>query len=109
MGTRKKPRWDQHPIVKKWKGKEIEVFGRSALALALNRQVGTIRALERRGVLCTPALKLSRGWWCYTRDQIEDLIRLVEKEGLMDPTSHRPFSEEFSVEAKKVLSRYPRV
>jgi hypothetical protein len=89
-------------------GMTIQVFTRAELAKALNRSVETIRAMEHKRVLCQPRLKTRLGWNYYTRDQIEDLIRLAAEEDVLDPKFHRPFSERFKVEAHKILSRIPR-
>lgn len=99
--------WDAKPKFVELKGLTIEAFYRSALAKALNREIGTIRALEQKGVLCTPRLKDGRKRWLYTRDQIEDLVRLAEEEDVLDPRYRRSFSDRFVKEAHVILHRTP--
>lgn len=100
-------KWDSKPLFLSIHGQTTEVFYRSALAKALNREMGTIRAMERLGVLRNPRLKDYRGRWCYTRDQIEDLVRLAKEEGVIDPKFHTPFSDRFKKEAHAILRRKP--
>ena len=100
--------WDAKPVYKVFGGQTMEVFYRSHLAKALNREQVTIRSLERRGVLCTPYLREKRGRWLYTRDQIEDLIRLADDEGVLDPRYRNSFSQRFINEAHQILSRPPQ-
>jgi hypothetical protein len=99
--------WDAHPKHVYYRGQHIQAFTRSALAAALNRKLTTIRMLEMEGTLCTPRLTNKRGWFLYTRDQIEDLIKLAEEEGVLDPKKRKPFSARFSVEAKQIIRRLP--
>lgn len=83
------------------------MYYRSHLAAALNRKWGSIRAMERHGVLITPRVQNYRGQWLYTKDQIEDLIKLAEEEGVIDPNFRRPFSDRFIREAHRILRRKP--
>lgn len=99
--------WDDHPTKIEVRGQTIETFKRGALGKALNRTVTTIRSMEYAGVLCHPRLKDRAGRWLYTRDQIEDLIKLATEEGLMDPKKKKPFTGRFQLEAKRILSRVP--
>ena len=99
--------WDGRPQYVDYHGQVIEAFTRTALAKALNREHGTIRAMERKGVLCHPRLKNGRGVWIYTRDQIEDLIRLAEEEKVLDPRYRNIFSKRFIEGAKTILTRLP--
>lgn len=99
--------WDGRPRFVDYKGQTIEVFHRSAVAVALNRAYPTVRTMEHKGVLCTPALKDGRGRWLYTRDQIEDLVTLAEEEGVIDPNYRKPFSDRFIREAHQILQRLP--
>jgi hypothetical protein len=103
----KPQRWDSHPKYLVYKGQTIEVFTRTALAVALNRELNSIRAMERKGILRHPRLKNYRGHWCYTRDQILDLVRLAREEGVIDPRFRKPFSERFVREAHNILKRKP--
>lgn len=101
----KPPSWDDKPVYSIVHGEAREMFMRSHLARALNRQIGTIRSMERDGVLSTPRLKNYRGRWLYTRDQIEDLIKLAREEKVIDPKYRRPFSERFIKEANAICRR----
>jgi hypothetical protein len=99
--------WDVRPQQLDYNGKTIEMFNRGAVAKALNREVVTIRSMERKGVLCHPRLKDVRGRWLYTRGQIEDLIQLAKEEEVLDPRFRRPFSDRFIREAHAILSALP--
>ena len=100
-------KWDEKPKYLSYRGKMTEFFTRAALAKALNREVGTIRILILKGVLCHPLVQNGRGHWMYTRSQIEDLIRLADEEGVLDPRYRRPFSQRFITEAHHILKREP--
>jgi hypothetical protein len=100
-------RWDEKPVYLHYDGKPLECFYRSALAKALNREIITIRMMESRGQLRHPKLRDYRGRWCYTRSQIEDLIRLAKEEGVIDPRHRRTFSDRFIKEANAILRRKP--
>ena len=99
--------WDAKPARMHFRGQNHEMFTRTALATALGRSSNTIRLLEYQGVLCHPRLKNGRGWWMYTRQQIEDLIELAREENVLDPRKRNSFSERFITEARKILRRYP--
>lgn len=86
-------------------GQTREMFLKSALAMALNRQLVTIRSMEHHGVLSRPRLRNYRNRWLYSRDQIEDLIKLAEEEGVIDPNLRKPFSERFIKEANIICRR----
>jgi hypothetical protein len=101
--------WDGKPQEVEYRGQNIEVFYRSALAMALNRKIGTICAMERNGVLCHPRLRSGRGRWLYTRDQIEELAALAVAENLSDPRYRRPFTNHFIEQAWAILSRLPDI
>ena len=101
------PAWDVRPKSVVYKGRDVEVFTRGNLALALNRTWTTIRSMEQKGILSRPRIKNKRGVWLYTRDQIEDLVTLAIEEGVIDPRYRRPFSDRFVTEAKKILNRLP--
>lgn len=99
--------WDAKPLSQDYNGRDTEFFTRGHLAKALNRESVSIRALERRGVLCHPRLKNGRGWWLYTWDQIEDLIQLAREEKVLNPNYRRPFTQRFIDEAWQILNRLP--
>lgn len=100
--------WDDRPHYVLYKGLNVEVFWRGALAKALNRTVVAIRAMERKDIIRTPALHDSHERWLYTRDQIEDMVRLATEEGVLDPRTTRRFSERFVKEAHRILKRKPK-
>lgn len=100
--------WDAKPVYRFFQGQTMEMFYRSHVAKALNREIGTIRSMERKGILCTPQMQEPRGRWLYTRDQIEDLISLAKEEGVLDPRYRNAFSQRFTDEAHIILSRYPK-
>ena len=104
---RKEPSWDDKPQYFVLGGVAREVFYRSHLDKALNRKLGTIRSMEREGVLCHPRFKNKQGWWLYTRDQVEDLIKLAIEEKVIDPNYRNPFSERFKTEALSICRRKP--
>ena len=97
--------WDAKPVWMSVHGETKEMFLKSALAMALNRQLVTIRSWEHMGVLSRPRLRNYRGRWLYSRDQIEDLMKLAEEEGLMDPNLRKQFSDRFITEANKICKR----
>ena len=99
--------WDTKPRYLLFNGQTVEFFTRGALALALNRTVTTIRAMERKGVLCHPLVKDARGHWLYTRDQIEDLVTLAEQEKVIDPRYRNTFTPRFIEEAHNIINRQP--
>jgi len=103
------PAWDSRPSVLLYHYQPTEFFTRGGLALALNRQVVTIRVMENKGIICRPPVKNSRGHWLYTRDQIEDLITLAIEEQVIDPRFHRPFTRRFVEEAHVILRRLPAI
>jgi hypothetical protein len=97
-----------------YRGYAVEVFTRRAVAMALNRAVVTIRRWEEHGVLCHPRLQAAakvenKAWWWYTRDQIEDLVRLADQEGLLYPRNGLRPTRRFAEEAHKILNRLPKV
>ncbi len=97
--------WDAKPEIVYLNGQNHKMFLKSALAKALNRKLVTIRSMESDGVLCPPRYRNYRGRWLYSRDQIEDLIKLAEEEHVLDPRYRRPFSERFIREAKEICRR----
>lgn len=99
--------WDAHPKYVDYHGQTLEMFTRGALAQALNREQGTIRSMERKGVLCHPRLRDGRKWWMYSRAQIEALVQLAEEEGVLNPNYRNPFSERFIREAHSILNKLP--
>jgi hypothetical protein len=101
--------WDVRPKLMYYRGQNVEFFMRGSLALALNRAVVTIRRLEEKGILCQPRIQSAakHGRWLYTRDQIEDLVKLAEEEGVINPSYRRPFSDRFTEEAHAILNRLP--
>jgi hypothetical protein len=84
--------WDANPIVKIVKGVETELFSIGALALALEKQVVTIRHWEKKGYIPTAPYRLRsktlqgkkvNGNRVYTRELIEIAIEEFENRGLL--------------------------
>lgn len=100
--------WDNRPRYLDYKGQRLEVFTRTDMAKALNRAHSSLRAMEMKGIIPKPRLKDRRGWWCYTRDQIEDMVKLAREERVLDPNYRRTFSNRFIEEAHRILRRLPQ-
>lgn len=84
--------WDENPIIKTLKGVETEVFTISALALALEKQIVTIRLWEKKGYIPIAPYRLRskqlngtkvNGNRVYTRDLIEIAIQEFTARGLL--------------------------
>jgi len=99
--------WDGRPQYVEFRGQTIEVFTRTALAKALNREFATVCSLERKGILIHPRIRDGRGRWLYTRAQILALVNLAEEEGVIDPRYRRTFSPRFIEQAHLILSQLP--
>lgn len=99
--------WDAKPQRVDYHGQTIECFRIGALAMALNRTVSAIRSMTLKGVLCHPPLQNGNGQWLFTRSQIEDLVKLAEAEGVLNPNYRRTFSEAFVEQAHQILHRLP--
>jgi hypothetical protein len=85
--------WDANPIVKTLQGREVDVFTISALALALEKQIVTIRLWEKKGYIPTAPYRLRSkqlngkkvlGNRVYTRLLIEIAIEEFDRRGLLD-------------------------
>ena len=101
--------WDGKWHALDYSGQLTIFYERAGLALALNRTVAAIRAMERKGIICKPRVRLPRypNPWLYTEGQILAMVRLAEEEGVIFPTYRRPFSERFINEAHNILDRMP--
>ena len=84
--------WDENPIIKLVKGVETELFTISALALALEKEVVTIRLWEKKGYIPGAPYRLRSkslngkkvsGNRVYTRPLIEIAIDEFKKRGLL--------------------------
>ena len=84
--------WDSNPIKKTLGGQETEVFTIGALALALEKQIVTIRLWERKGYIPRAPYRLrsktlkgqkTGGNRVYTRALIEAAIDEFSKRGLL--------------------------
>lgn len=84
--------WDLNPIVKIFQGKEVELFTISSLALALEKEIVTIRLWERKGFIPIAPYRLRsknlngkkvNGNRVYTRQIIEITIEEFAKRGLL--------------------------
>lgn len=84
--------WDEHPIIKTLNGVETELFTVSALALALEKKIVTIRLWEKNGYIPIAPYRLRsktlngqkvNGNRVYTRELIEITIEEFAKRGLL--------------------------
>jgi hypothetical protein len=84
--------WDTSPLLKMVKGVETELFSIGALALALEKQVVTIRHWEKKGYIPGAPYRLRsktlqgkkvNGNRVYTRELIEIAIEEFENRGLL--------------------------
>ena len=116
---RKKPEptdWDAKPYVKKLHGKEVEMFTIGALAKALGKREGTIRAYQDKGYLPKtpyrlPAKevngKLRPGRRLFTRSMVEAAIESFAKRNLIhvprvEWKNHKDLSTEIAVAWKNI-------
>jgi hypothetical protein len=104
---RRSDAWDARPQHLHFQGRNITFYTRGALATALNRKLVTIRTWESKGILCRSRLKNTRGQYIYTREQIEDLVKLAEQEGVINPDYRHQFSDRFIREARRIIKRKP--
>lgn len=84
--------WDESPIVKTLNGVETELFTIGALAIALEKQIVTIRLWEKKGYIPIAPYRLRskelngkkvKGNRVYTRELIEITIEEFERRGLI--------------------------
>jgi len=84
--------WDTAPIIKTFRGKEMELFTISALAHALDKQVVTVRLWEKNGYIPTAPYRLRskelngktvNGNRVYTRPFIESIVEEFARRGLL--------------------------
>jgi hypothetical protein len=84
--------WDASPITKVLGGEEVEVFTISALAVALEKEIVTIRLWERKGYIPRAPYRLrsktlkgqkTGGNRVYTRALIEATLEEFSKRGLL--------------------------
>jgi hypothetical protein len=84
--------WDANPIIKTLGGKETEVFTISALALALEKTIVTVRLWERKGYIPRAPYRLrsktlggkkTGGNRVYTRALIEATVDEFNRRGLL--------------------------
>jgi hypothetical protein len=84
--------WDANPIIKRLGGEDTEVFTIGALALALEKQIVTIRLWERKGYIPRAPYRLraktlggkkTGGNRVYTRALIEATVDEFVKRGLI--------------------------
>lgn len=84
--------WDTNPLMKVLQGKEVELFTVSSLALALEKEIVTIRLWERKGYIPIAPYRLRsknlngqkvKGNRVYTRELIEITIEEFAKRGLL--------------------------
>lgn len=84
---------------------KLSVFTVGALAMALNRQVVTIRKWEAVGWIPKPRLRHKYGTRYYTEAQIEGLVQLAEKHGVLDPRWRRTPPLDFVREAFSLFEK----
>jgi hypothetical protein len=94
------PDWDDKPRVVTMGGKTVEFFTIGQLALALNRRPVTIRSWEAKGAIPlaryrTPAIGGKEGRRLYTRRQVEGLVDICRRHGLLH-FNVRPKAESLS-------------
>ena len=84
--------WDANPIMKTLGGQEVEVFTISALAIALEKTIVTVRLWERKGYIPRAPYRLrsktlggkkTGGNRVYTRALIEAAVEEFSKRGLL--------------------------
>lgn len=84
--------WDANPIIKSFKGKDLEMFTVGAFAQALDKKIVTIRLWERKGYIPFAPFRLRskqlngekvNGNRAYTRELIEIAIEEFERRGLL--------------------------
>lgn len=80
--------WDADPKMLLVNGVEVEFFTVGALAMALNREVVTVRSWERKGYLPKAPFRSAgkRQNRLYTRAHIEGIRRIAMHAGLLDPS-----------------------
>ena len=103
--------WDSRPYVKPLNGKDVEFFTLGALATALGRPVITIRTWIANGYMPVSTYRLPdvvdkngdtrKGRWLYTKDMINEAVRIFGENGLLDSvridwSSHRNVPQELS-------------
>lgn len=89
-------------------GKEVELFTIGELADRLDRQRQTIRKWEREGIIPAATFRSKAGRRLYTSEQINAIIKVVEKYDLkqgmaIPPEFKREVKEEFDKATKKFL------
>lgn len=111
--------WDENPIIKLVKGVETELFTISALALALDKQIVTIRLWEKKGYIPGAPYRLRskslngkkvNGNRVYTRELIEIAMQEFAKRGLLGSarvewSNHIDLTEALKVRWTEVVSR----
>lgn len=84
--------WDSNPTKKVLNGKEVEFFTVGALAIALGKEIVTLRMWERKGYIPTAPFRLRsktlngqkvKGNRAYTRELIEIVIDEFTRRGLL--------------------------
>jgi hypothetical protein len=110
--------WDENPIIKTLKGEETEVFTISALALALEKEIVTIRLWEKKGYIPIAPYRLRskslngkkvNGNRVYTRALIEITIEEFSKRNLLGSarvewSKHEDLTEQLVIRWKESLT-----
>lgn len=84
-----KAAWDARPVVKVVKGQEVQFFTIGALCAALGRPPVTVRLWIRKGRLPAASYRMPdrngiKGRRLYTRAQIEAIIEVATRHGIID-------------------------
>lgn len=101
--------WDDRWHALDYHGNIVIFFERVGLAKALNRQPSAIRAMERKGIIPKPLIRLPSypNPWLYTESQVLAMIQLAEEEGVLNPNYRRPFTQRFINEAHRIIGQKP--
>lgn len=102
--------WDEHPIIYKVKGQDVEFFTIGMVARALGRSAATLREWEAHGVIPKARYRTNskdpkKARRLYTRAQVEGIVALAHEEGLMKG-DRRPIPASFT---EKVLALFKRL
>lgn len=102
------PEFLGEPVVLNYAGSPTEFYKIGALARALNRQPGTIRLWERRGIIPKSLFTIrSANRYAkrrlYMREQIEGLRNIAIEEGILSDTSRHISDTKFAQRAEQLF------
>lgn len=108
--------WDERPVIKPVRGKEVELFTIGAVCQALGRPHVTIRHWTRKGYIPLAPFRMPErngieGRRLYAREHIESLVRCAQKHGLLDApridwSKHTDFTAEVREAWKQINATY---